>query len=305
MADGLQKAVRALYKAVVAPEEWATALHDFARATNSVGCLFYPKDEAKALVQLPVSPDIQEFIHAYVTEGWYLQDPRSLRGWPLMARTRKTRFTDDDFTSTEERRTSPYFQELCRGFELPNWAAIGFEANGSSWVMPLLRSEGQGRVSREHARALAAVSPQLSQIIELAALLDARRATEHLAMLHLGGAAAALIDRRGTVSGLTPAAEGLLGEDFHLHAGSLVARHRQSNAALQKLVAAALADRTDFNLPQNIAIERQKGRPIVVKAIPLSGPLASTFGQARVLLLFTDLDKRGTSISKLLQTVLP
>lgn len=303
MQADLQKAVEALYDAVVAPESWATALHGFARATNSVGCLFYPRDQARALVHLPVSPDIKEFIDAYVNEGWYRRDVRAIKGWPILARSRKLVFTDDDFTTPEERRSSSYFQELHRDWKLPNWAAIAFKANGGLWAMPLLRSKQQGSISRAQARALASVSGHLGRVVELATLLDARRATEHIAMLHLSGAAAGLLDWRGNVTGLTPAAEAMLDTSLYLRAGALAAWHGPSDAALQQLIQVAVANKDTKATATGIAIERPGRRPVVVKAIPLTDTLASAFGRARALLLFTDLDKNTPPISDTLRTI--
>lgn len=301
MPAGLQQVVQALYEAVIVPENWAVALHAFARATNSVGCLLYPRDQAQALVHLPVSPDIKDFIAAYVNEGWYLQDVRAARGWPQVA-AGKLVLTDDDIAPPEERRSSYFFQEFHRAWELQNWAAIGFRANDGLWCMPLQRSRRQGPISPNQARELAAVSPHLGRVVELASLLDARRAAEHLAMLHLSGAAAVLLDWRGKISGLTRAAEALLGPDICVRSGALVAHHCRSNAALQKLISAASSGVEGNPGPQVAAIERQGHRPLVVKAIPLSGALAAVFGQARALLLFTDLDKRSSPIAEILRS---
>ncbi len=288
----LREAVAGLYGAVVAPETWPAALHAFARATNSVGCLFYPKDQAQALVHLPISPDIREFIAAFVNEGWYLQDVRASRGWPQLAtRGGEAILTDDDIASPEERRSSPYFQDFHRAWTLTEWAAIGFRANGGQWCMPLLRSKRQGSISGEQKREFLAAAPLLSRVIELATLFDARRAAEHLAMLHLSGGVAALLDWRGIVSGLTPSAEALFGVDLYIHERSIAARHRGSDVALQKLIAAALANPEMTGTPDSVAIARAGRRPLVARAIPLAGAFAAAFGQARVLLLFTDLDK--------------
>ena len=296
----LQRALQGLYDAVVMPETWPTALHAFARATNSVGCLFYPQEQARALVHLPVSPDIQDFIAAYVNEGWHLQDVRAKRGWPQAA-AGKVVFTDDDITTAEERQSSPYFQEFHSNWSLPNWAAISFVANGGLWCMPLLRSQRQGPASKKHARILAATSPHLGRVIELATLLDSRRVADHLGLLHRSGRAAALIDWGGNVSGLTPAAEALLGTDLSVRVGRLMAREPNSNASLQRLIAAAANGSTNSTAAIVVAIARPRRRPILVRAVPLTGLLGDVFGQARSLLLFDDLDDKKRPAAELLR----
>ena len=297
----LQKAVQGLYDAVVMPETWPVALQAFARATNSVGCLFYPQDQAQALVHLPVSPDMQDFIAAYVNEGWHLQDVRAKRGWP-QATAGKVVFTDDDITTAEERQSSPYFQEFHRNWNLPNWAAIAFVADGGLWCVPLLRSERQGPVSKAQARLLAATSSHLGRVVELTKLLDGRRICEHLELLHRSKRAAALIDWRGNVSGLTPAAEALLGNDLSVRAGRLIAREPNSNASLQRLIAAAAVNgSTDAAAGTVVAIARPQRRPILVRAVSLAGALTDVFGQARGLLLFEDLEEKKRPTAELLR----
>lgn len=299
----LQIAVQGLYDAVVMPETWPAALHNFARATNSVGCLFFPQNQAEAIVQLPVSPDIRDFIQTFVSEGWHHEDIRAIRSWPL-AVAGKVILTDDDISTAEERKRSAYFQEFHGRWRLPNWGAIAFVANGGLWGMPLLRSERQGPISKARARMLAATAPHLGRIVELAKLLDSRRIADHLELLHESERAAALLDWRGNVSGLTPAAEAMLGSDLSIRKGRLTAQEPDSNAALQRLIAAAAANgAADAAAGTVIAISRPRHRPILVRAVPLTGALRDVFGQARGLLLFDDLEEKRRPAAELIRGV--
>jgi hypothetical protein len=101
VSTDLHEAVQGLYDAVVVPERWARASHGFGRATNSVGCLFYPRNQAQALIHLPVPPEIQEFVDAYVNDGWYRQDINAIRGWPQAA-IGKLVITDDEIATREK-----------------------------------------------------------------------------------------------------------------------------------------------------------------------------------------------------------
>ena len=299
--SSLLTAIDGLYEAVLAPERWALALHNFARASQSVGCLFFPHNQTQALVHLPVSTDLQHFIASYVDDGWHLQDMRAARGWSAFQLTDRPVLTDDDISTGEERAASPYHQEFQRSWQLPNWAAIGFTANDGMWGMPLLRSERQGPISGTDARILAAAAPHLGRIIELATLLDARRTIEHLAVLHQSGVAAILLDWRGLVTGLTTEAESVLGADICVEKGHLVSRHRASNSTLQQLVRAALASSgLELRRELSASVKRQTGRPLIVKALPLTGALGSAFGQARVLIRISDPDARQVPHEQLL-----
>jgi hypothetical protein len=163
MTSELTSAIEGLYDAVVAPDMWEAALHRFARAAGSVGCLFFPQGRATALPQLPVSPDLCEYIDTYVAQGWYQQDPYSNRGWPLAA-AGKTILTDADIVSGAERARSPYFQDYVSKWAFTDWAAIAFVADGHRWAMPLLRAGRQGPVDGEQARQLAAAAPHLGHV---------------------------------------------------------------------------------------------------------------------------------------------
>ena len=245
------------------------------------------------------TPPQTEFLDYF--QSMHLQDVRAKRGWPQAA-AGKVVFTDDDITTAEERQSSPYFQEFHSNWSLPNWAAITFVANGGLWCIPLLRSERQGPVTKAQARTLATTSSHLGRVVELTKLLDGRRICEHLELLHRSGRAAALIDWRGNVSGLTPAAEALLGTDLSVRVGRLIAREPNSNASLQRLIAAAGAKgSTDAAAGTVVAIARPRHRPILVRAVPLTGALADVFGQARSLLLFDDLENNKRPAAELLR----
>lgn len=56
----MQLALEAICAPVAAPDTWASALHQMERAANSVGCCFYPRDQARALLYLPVSSDLRD-----------------------------------------------------------------------------------------------------------------------------------------------------------------------------------------------------------------------------------------------------
>jgi hypothetical protein len=196
------RAIDGLYEAIAAPETWTAALHRFARATDSVGCFFRPRNESQSLVGMPASPDVREFINAYVKEGWNLTDLNASRGWPLAAAGQAV-VTDDDIATPEERRRSPYFQEFRYSWKFPHWAAIAFKVDGSHWCMPLLRADRQGPVSQDLMRVLERTARHLGHVIGLAKIVDRSQSESQLELLARIGAAAALVDWSGSVTALT------------------------------------------------------------------------------------------------------
>ncbi|HTV32493.1 MAG TPA: hypothetical protein VME69_05240 [Methylocella sp.] len=117
----LAHALDGLYDAAVTPDRWPDVLHQFARATGSVGCLFYPQHAERTGLVFPASPDMRGFLTDFVQEGWWLADHRANRGWPLLEGGAAV-LVEHDVASDEERRTLPYYGELLARHDLPWWA---------------------------------------------------------------------------------------------------------------------------------------------------------------------------------------
>lgn len=151
----LAHALDGLYDAAVTPDRWPDVLHQFARATGSVGCLFYPQHAERTGLVFPASPDMRGFLTDFVQEGWWLADHRANRGWPLLEGGAAV-LVEHDVASDVERRTLPYYGELLARHDLPWWPGIGFTSDGQRWAMPILRSARQSSTSHRSASALAA-----------------------------------------------------------------------------------------------------------------------------------------------------
>jgi hypothetical protein len=112
-SEAIAKASAALYEAAVTPDAWSGALHGFARATGSVGCLFYPQRPELSNLQFPASPDIGDFLSDFFQGGWNRTDHRASRGWPLLESGRSV-VVEHDIASDDERRHSPTIRS-CSG----------------------------------------------------------------------------------------------------------------------------------------------------------------------------------------------
>ena len=196
----------ALYEAAATPDQWPEALHQFARATNSVGCRLRPVRPAPGDPSFPASPDIGDFLKQFVSEGWFRADPRTLRGAPLADAGRSV-VLEHDIASDEERRHSPFYQEFLSRHDLPWWSAIVFEVEGREWCASILRSAPQGPFTPADARSLADVAPHLGRAASLAgkfALAYGLGAVEALDRIRR---AAFVVDRTGLVVAANTVAE--------------------------------------------------------------------------------------------------
>lgn len=282
----LNRALESVYAAVAKPETWAAALQQMASATNSIGCLLYPKDQARALLRLPISPDLEGFIDAYVQGAWYEIDPRAQRAWNAVDRGRVLLTDDDLMVDDEVKRWSPYFQDFQLPWKLPGWAAVAFKANGNHWCMVLLRDARHGPPDDRQKPQLISLSSHLGRIVELATLVDGRQSARQADLLEQSGLAVMLLDARGTVTTLTTAAERFVGREIFIRHNQLRFTDNEAAGQMTKMLSALRANQP---LPSSyVAIRRDGQRPILIKITVLPPPLFDVFGKGNLLLRFFD-----------------
>jgi hypothetical protein len=286
-------ALEALYEAAITPDAWSDTLRGFARATGSVGCLFYPQRPELTEIQFPASPDIGDFLTDFVQGGWYLNDHRASRGWPLLESGRSV-VLEHDIASDEERRRSPYYQELLKRHDLPWWAAIAFKVDGRNWCMPILRSTTQGAFTSFDATGLAQAVPHLRRVVSLAGKLTLAHARSAAEALEQVGCAALVLDYWGRSVLLNALARSMIDLDLSLTNGRLHASDRGSDQRLQHLIDRAVAPRTPGAPPPAPAfVARREGRPYMVEAMPATGPMRDVFSRVAALVVITDLGARA------------
>ncbi len=117
------------------------------------------------------------------------------------------------------------------------------------------------------------------------------------------GCASFLVDQMGRVVRHNAQAELLLGDGLQLSNRTLRCAYPADNLALKSLIDAHLLC-AGHSLTEPFVVARRKlKRPLVIRAITLSGLAAMTFSCARIILLVSDAEKRppATSAKKLMQ----
>lgn len=301
--DELDRAVDGLFAAVLGSGDGIEAQEWLARAMNAASFFFYPKDAAPLVPQLPNLEAIRPFITDFVNDGWYLRDPRASRGWPLVDAGRRV-VIEHDIASDDERRVSPFHQELLRDHKLPWWAAVAFDVDGHRWCLPIHRSAVQGAFSREEARLLEPLSGRLGTLIGLAQRLGDARANGAMDALTRLRSPAILLDSAGRVLRANEHAERLFDADFGVMNGRLRAGHAASDDALQTLLARASTGlwtpeaRTDAT--GKAIVSRPGRRPLLVETLPIRTGFADAFSGAAALLTITDVAARPAPPERLL-----
>jgi len=191
--EQIQHALDACYDAIVDPSSWPDALHGLARSLEAVCCMLYPEHPDAALARMPASHDFNDFLAEFLRDGWWQDDHRALRGWPLVRAGRQV-LLEHDVASDEERRTLPAYHDLYRRYDVPWWAAIGFTVSGRNWCLPLLRSESTGPFTLTEAAELKRLVPHLRRMVSISEQLVSKRIASTLDVLDCCRTAALVLD---------------------------------------------------------------------------------------------------------------
>jgi DNA-binding CsgD family transcriptional regulator/PAS domain-containing protein len=293
----IDAALEACYDAVVDPERWSDALHRLARSLGAVCCMFYPQYPGQTLLRMPASPDFKDFLDEFVRDGWWLDDHRADRGWPMF-NAGETVVLEEEVASEDERQRLPAYNEFYPRYDVPWWAGLAFRASGRQWVIPLLRSSGQGAFTRAEGAMMETIVPHLRRMISISEKLTLGRVHTSLDLIDSMSTAALALDWQGRVVRVNRHAETLLGDGVALSGGRLHAHDRESDRRLQRLLTATTAlDAADFSseaaavLAQPVAIRRVGRRPLLAEAMPAGSCFGDVLCQAHALVFLTDLAK--------------
>ncbi|UZE49828.1 hypothetical protein ONR75_03250 [Rhodopseudomonas sp. P2A-2r] len=239
----------------------------------------------------PHSASLAEGMEVYFRDGWDLRDER-IRGLPLV-RSRGI-FVDQDFASPHEMATSDYYRGFLAKFDA-NWSAVvGFADPDNEWCLVFERGDRQGFFDEREQADLVRFSGRLSEAAALSRSLADAHAAGAMNAYQSIGCASFLIDGLGQVFRYNQDAERLLGNGLELSHGRLRASHPPSHSALGELMASRIGSRSGDRHSDRIAvIHRAAKRPLIVRAIGLSGLAASVFSSASAILLVSDMEARS------------
>jgi DNA-binding CsgD family transcriptional regulator len=299
----IERALEVCYDAIIAPETWPQALHALAGSIGAVGCRFRGRTGQRAILDLPASPALGEFLAEFARDGWWRDDPRAL-GWDLCA-AGACAVIDHDLADETERRKLPFYADLSRRHDLPWWVAVHFATESNAWVLSSFRTDSQGPFDREEARRLTSLRPHFARMIRFSQRFAMGQAAAQLGMLDRLACAAVLIDWRGMVLRVNRHADALLGDGLKVCRGALMATDARSNRDLQQLVdrVRAAPPSRAAPPPRRVLVRRTEKSPLIVEALPVAGLAADAFGQARAVLVMTDIERRAPVPEDLLRSV--
>jgi DNA-binding CsgD family transcriptional regulator len=302
LSQQTERAIESCYNAVMAPHLWPGALQELAESLGAASGTFFNRDRGDG--QVPMSSGHREFADLWLRNQFHAPCPISVRA-PLRYLAGYDTTLQQEIISEEEMRRSAYFNETARPAKREWWAATGWSVGDKSWCISFYRTGRQGPFSPREAARLRLLQPHLARITSLADRLSDAGVLSALSALERLRSAALVIDGRGAAIHMNALAEDLLGEDFNLVRGLPAARDASSNRALRKLVAAAASQPRGGEVPLHgrIVINRDGVPWLLVEVMPITEFASDVFGEARAVLLLTDLAAPRVADSALLAYV--
>ncbi|WP_366556004.1 helix-turn-helix transcriptional regulator [Aquibaculum sediminis] len=293
-------AVDKIYTAGFSADLWQEGLSDLCSSLGAYSAVTVPRVAAHNTINLPSTPGMEDFLQAFVRDGWYERDIRAERGWPLVDRGQPV-VLEQDIIRPDEHEKHPLYQDLYRRHGMLWWAGITFRTHEQQYVLSLSRSERQEAFSEQERQLFLQLTGHLAQSVTLAEKLCTAAGRGGLEVLDALGNGGILVDARGWVMGANRSAERLLGNGIGIRNRAVYAQSASANRSLQDLLHRCL--RLGPQPDAAVVVERPLGRPLLVEVLPIPAEAASPFFFGKVLLLLVDLDKRPTPKSALLASL--
>ncbi len=280
----------AIAGAVIDPSRWVRAMDVIAEQTGSIGAFLAPV-EGKIPNKI-VSDSIVGLSETYFSEEWFREDIR-LRPTALATFMEKGVFDERDYTSLDEIRTHPYFRDLLDRFDLRWSATLKMTGGDDLWGIGIQRSIEQGAFSTDELAKLSRFSDHLSVIGAAAKALGFANIKATMRAYEVSGAPVMLLDRKGRVIRINPAAERMLGGDVQVSEQRVRLSNKVAARALDKALHALFWNTGErAALVQTVVIPRDGRMPLLAYPTRLPEAAHDALALAQGILVFKDPEVR-------------
>ncbi|MEH3116736.1 MAG: LuxR family transcriptional regulator [Methylorubrum populi] len=285
------------YAAALDPAAWSEALDGIADAVGARGAVIVSHDP-KRTAQTLASERIADVNLDYGVGGWWQHDTRIRLGRERGIMRPGTVTVDEMYIAAEEKRSDPFFQHFVDRHRLGNLCAyVGadpMDRHTMSFSAP--RDLRKGPFEGFEVERLGLIGPHVVRAFRLTTLVtEMRREAQGLASaLERMRAGIVILDRRGRVRLVSPAAERLATGYLSLRTGAEPnAAEPGDGARFDRFLAHVLPERSWPRQETILLRRRGGGRPLAVEALPLRGadpfPAAGAGLDGGVVLLLRDL----------------
>ena len=276
-----ETASQGLLDAAIDPSRWGGAMDAIAQYAGATGALLLPIKGR--MPGTPHSRGISEGLDEYFRDGWHERDER-VRGVPVGRA--KGIFTDQDFASADELRTSDYYQGLLAKHKC-NWsAAINFVDADDEWCLIIQRGDDKGFFDAREQADLVRFGSTMNQAAMLARNMSYASAIGMLDAYQALDYASFLLDAKGYVVRHNAKAKQLLGNGLDLSNRALRCIYPNDSLALNRAIAASIGSLV--SKPNIVVAKRPLLRPLIIQSIRLTGLAGAVFSPARTMLVVSD-----------------
>lgn len=294
--DQLGELTRQIYEAAAEPTFWAGALEKASTVFGADGsCIIALPSSAIGAVW---SSGLDELAQAFFQDGWHVRNERLARALPL--RHVRPVMTESELFTGQELDRHPFNAEFinAHGFR---WGAGCFlsEVDGWNTAFTVERKAVRERLGAAEIEAMHAILPHLRCAAEVASRLALAKGDGMLDAFEKMGCAALLLNCTGKVNRHNPQTDRYLGREIRIVQGCLLTCHKDSNAALQRMIGDVLGapgqrpaeGRTLATIARR---DPSEGRPLFAIAMPIIGAGQDVFQHAKAILLLIDPDAQST-----------
>ena len=292
----LAGALEEFVAAATDPARWTTAMEAVADAAGGYGAGLFPLCGRSP--NIPISRSLERIGEVYVKDGWLNRDER-YRATPFLRTHGVT--SEFDFMTPDEIARHPYYQDFLAPHQLRWFAGVKMAAGDDFWCLSLQRTIAQGPFQPHELQKLAAFSTRLGGVVALSRSLGMARAEGALAAFEATGTGAVMLDRKGEMLLINPAAEGLLGPDLYLRKRRLVSFDQRAAEALDRALHDLLWRPDTLGVHQPVVMPRREGRPILAYPVRLRGLNVDALSPCQAAILLIGLDQRQALPNALLR----
>lgn len=237
-SSSVNRGIDLLYDAAMGLAPWSAALGQLGAVFGASGAAILPEDPMTVELVPPVAGTAAEALPSFIELGWHRSDHRARRAWPLVQRGQVVLF-EHQLSTEAERRSEPYYQDFMWRFDMPWMACVAFTAERQRWALAFFRDLSREHFEQHEAPGLARLRPHLSRALRLAFALRSTEQSSVRAILEGSGTPLFALGFDGRVSWSTDEARRLVEPDIILRHGQLIARDKQKDDQLQRIIGLA------------------------------------------------------------------
>lgn len=248
---------------------------------------------------MSLTPSMGKTFDRYIKEGWHAQDER-YRG--VESFLKRGVGTDNDCMSVDARKKSPFYQEFLAADNLTDYAGVRVGRGDNVWNLSLQRSPREGPYSKDELRSLARLSQMLDSIVKVSSALGFAKGEAVLDAFQFSETCGFLLNRKGEVVRVNPAAEELLGVDLQITNKRVRLRNAHETELLDRSIRALFWE-ADAPVVPPVVLSKESGGKLVVYPMRLPGLADSPLSAFHVILVVSDTDAQRSHSAATLRTV--